>query len=84
MIHEEEAGTIVDLFRMQNKNIESLMNMYDTQITDLIEIMKGNSKQIDKYLDDMDRMSKILEYLVKDVNILKARIMELEKQLDKE
>lgn len=83
MIPITEANEILEICKDQDKQIESLLKMYDKQLTELINIMKGYNNVNDRNFNYIDRMSKIIEVLNKNIINLNARVMELERELEK-
>ena len=83
MIPITEANEILEICKDQDKQIESLLKMYDKQLTELINIMKGYNNVNDRNFNYIDRMSKIIEVLNKNIINLNARVTELEIELEK-
>ena len=83
MIPITEANEILEICKDQDKQIESLLKMYDKQLTELINIMKGYNNVNDRNFNYIDRMSKIIEVLGNNIINLNARVTELEIELEK-
>ena len=82
MIPIAEANEILDICRNQDKMIENLMDTYDKQLTELIDIIKeyGLNNSYDK---NMDRILTLLEVTNDNIINLNKRVMRLERELEK-
>ena len=82
MIPIAEANEILDICRNQDKMIENLMDIYDKQLTELIDIIKeyGLNNSYDK---NMDRILTLLEVTNDNIINLNKRVMRLERELEK-